>query len=173
MKTTSSLVLIILLILAGCREAAPLLLAEGAAGPFRKGMPMEEALSVAEQRYQVQQTTLSLEGFEYTVYDLVLDGELQLRLEPECSPECSLWRLWVHSPRYQTAEGIGPGSTLEEVLRHYTFSYFAAGKDIFLFVRETAMGFALDPASIPAGFNIHEAGPDKLPGHTQVAYIIP
>jgi hypothetical protein len=64
-------------------------------------------------------------------------------------PIFSAWRIVVHDPRFRTREGLGVGSTLGEVRRHYTLQV-VQGEGAFAAVVPSAnLAFMLDAVDKP------------------------
>ncbi len=156
-----------------CAQQEQRLIDNNKAGAFEKHMPMEIALHTAQEKYTVEKSSLFLEGVDYTAYDLMYDGELVMKLEPSYPDASVLWRIWIYSNRFTTAAGIGVGSTVEEVLQHYTFDVLRAeGALICLFVKEFSICFAIDPGDIPPQEAVNAGMPENLPGEAKISLIL-
>lgn len=156
-----------------CAQQEQRLIDNNKAGAFEKHMPLEKALHTAQEKYTVVKSSLFLEGNHYPVYDLMNDGQLIIKLEPSYPDASVLWRIWIYSNRYTTAAGIGVGSTVEEVLQHYTFDVLRTeGALTCLFVKELSMCFAINPDDIPPQKPVNTRMPENLPGEAKISLIL-
>ncbi len=156
-----------------CAQQDERIISNTMAGAFEKHMPMEIALHTAQEKYTVEKSSLFLEGIDYTAYDLMYDGELVMKLEPSYPDASVLWRIWIYSNRYTTSAGSGVGSTVEEVLQHYTFDVLRAeGALTCLFVKEFSICFAIDPGDIPPQRPVNKVMPENLPDEAKISLIL-
>ena len=167
--------LLVFVVFTACSRPDEFFLESGTAGPFRLEMPLDEALQIANNRYRVDTTTITLEGMESVAYDIWLDEELLLKLEPDFDSREKLWRMWVFSPRYRTDRGIGVGSSIQEVLSHYRLDFLQTEGEGFVFLRlqETDIGFALDPDALTLDWWEAGARFEEIPPDTRVVFILP
>jgi hypothetical protein len=99
------------------------LLEYGKAGIFEIGMTVDEVYNFAG-RANVKLVDLFLEGMPAPALEIQVTG---LNTGPSIIAEIgewpckqlSVWRIKVHDRRFQTKEGLGIGSTLGEIRRHY------------------------------------------------------
>jgi hypothetical protein len=157
-----------------CVQQDDFLIDNGRAGPFIKNMPLDKALQIAQEKYTVEKNTIFLEGIDYTVYDILLNSELLLKLEPSFNNEGTLWRIWIYSDRYKTNKGIGVGSTIADVLENYTYdSFLTEGSGHWLKVKETNVGFSLDSKAFTYEWMLNGAKFENIPKDTKITFIIP
>ena len=118
-------------------EVAQLLISEGVntdimyalgkdrAGLFECGMPAEdvEALSLLYGEVEIIEVDLMTEGTSNPVLELTLDNDtsktLVLELIETDDSIWSIWRIGIFSDRFMTEEGIGIGSTYEDLEDNY------------------------------------------------------
>lgn len=157
-----------------CVQQNDFLIDNGMAGPFIKNMPLDKALQIAQEKYTVEKNTIFLEGIDYLVYDIFLNAELLLKLEPSYNNESTLWRIWIYSDRYKTNKGVGVGSTVADVLENYTFDVFLTeGSGHWLKVKELSVGFNLDSKAFTYEWLLNGAKFEDIPKDTEIIYIIP
>ncbi|MDD2622658.1 MAG: hypothetical protein GX109_05560 [Bacteroidales bacterium] len=144
------------------------------AGLFKLTMNLEYALEVCKSKYVVEKSFLSLEGDNYDVYNVKLDGQLLLKLEPDCESVCKIGRIWVYSDLYKTSKGIGIGSTLEEILENYSFKFLQTEGEgsVFLQINENDINFELDPVVFTNDWWKNGAKFEDIPKETKVTMII-
>lgn len=154
-------------------EPADLILAKGQAGHVRIGMPVEEMRSQVPAGQQIRDTTLQLEGQQYTAY--VIDSpenEGGMLVEQVCEPNCQVWRISIRNPDYRTAQGLGVGSKYSEVAQHYPIAYTSLGEAGFVAVSEAnGMSFILDTSQLDQS-RLHQLKPGQVPANTLVQGIL-
>ncbi|MBD1396983.1 mechanosensitive ion channel protein MscS [Pontibacter sp. JH31] len=125
---------------------AEFLIAKGRVGSIRIGMPIDEMRQLKLPGLQLKDTTLRLEGQNYTAHVLSSDiSPSGLVIEQQCEPTCQVWRLSIRDDDYKTAQGIGIGSKFSEVQQHYPIDYTAQGEAGFVAVSKAAgFSFVLD-----------------------------
>ena len=125
---------------------------KGQIGPIRVGMP------VTEMRKQVpaqllKEVPITREGKGYKAYEIRQSGadtKAGLLVEEICEPDCKVWRIQVQNPAYKTKEGLGIGSTLADVKKHYKLSFLGAGETEIVAVSDDAkLTFMLDVSNVP------------------------
>ncbi|WP_299702345.1 mechanosensitive ion channel protein MscS [uncultured Pontibacter sp.] len=154
-------------------DPADLLISKGRVGNIRIGMPIEEMRSQVPSGQQIKDTTLQLEGQQYTAYVFSSPNSPSgLLVEQVCEPDCRVWRISVSSNAYQTAQGIGVGSKYSEVAQHYPISYTSLGEAGFVAVSETAgLSFILGSSQLDKN-QLHRMKPDQVPANTLVQGIL-
>jgi hypothetical protein len=168
-----SIVALLFALLTSCSQNNEFFLDSNRAGNFKTNMLLDEALELAYSKYEVEESTINLEGDDYIVYNLKKDGRLLLKLEPNCEPECRVWRIWVYSDLYRTKKGIGVGSTIEVVFKKYSLRYFSTeGGGYFLHVNENDLGFEIDPTPLDLEWWNAGARFEDIPSDTKVIMII-
>ncbi|SIT93769.1 mechanosensitive ion channel protein MscS [Pontibacter indicus] len=154
-------------------DPADLVLAKGQAGHVRIGMPIEEMRSQVPAGQQIRDTTLQLEGQQYTAYVISSpESEGGVLVEQVCEPNCQVWRISIRSPDYRTAQGIGVGSKYSEVAQHFPITYTSLGEAGFVAVSEThGMSFILDTKQLDQSL-LHQLKPGQVPANTLVQGIL-
>lgn len=158
-------------------EAAPdpadLLISKGRVGSIRVGMPIDDMRSQVPAGRQIKDSTLQLEGQQYTAYVFTSpDSPKGLLVEQVCEPDCRVWRISIRDDSYRTAQGIGVGSKYSEVAQHYPIAYTDRGDAGFVAVSEAAgMSFILDTSLLDQN-RLHQLNPDQVPANTLVKGII-
>ncbi len=158
-----------------CDQNKEYLLDADKAGFFKRNMLLEHALEAAKSKYDVEKSSISLEGEDYDIYNIKLDGQLLLKLEPDCENACIIWRIWVYSDLYKTNKGIGVGSTIEDILEKYSFKFLqtGGGGSVFLQLNEIDINLELDPEALTDEWWKNGAKFKDLPKDTKVSLIIP
>ncbi|RAK69904.1 hypothetical protein [Hymenobacter edaphi] len=153
-----------------------LLLKPGYVGPLRLNMKEADLLTLLPPS-TLTQTTRSLEGIEYPVYEYRPDdapaGSAPLLLEMVGAVEDGgnrLWRVQLQDARYRTAEGIGVGSTYGEARRAYGVQTIERAEGRLVAVSErVGMTWVLDKT----GLNLNRAlRKDDIPPATRITGII-
>ncbi|MFD2247033.1 mechanosensitive ion channel protein MscS [Pontibacter ruber] len=141
-------------------------------GSVQIGMPIEEIRQHVPQGYTITDTTLRMEGQDYTAYVLHAgNGGKGLLVEQQCEPECKVWRLRVRDADYKTAQGIGIGSKYGEVQKSFPISYVGPGEGNFVAVSEkTGMTFVLNVSQLPKD-RLSKLKPADVPANTIVESI--
>jgi hypothetical protein len=126
-------------------------LAPGQAGLVRVNMTVAELKAAVPTGILVEKE-INREGQLYTVYEVLNDSfsqETGLVAEPRCELECRIYRIEVRDRKYQTAEGVGIGSTYGEIRRAYTISYATAEEgNVVAVAEEQGMSFLLDQGGL-------------------------
>lgn len=121
-------------------------------GPVRVGMPVAEMRKVVPAP-QLKEVPITREGKGYKAYEIrqsESDPQAGLLIEEICQPTCKVWRIQVHNPAYKTKEGLGIGSTLGDVKKHYKISFLGTGETEIVAVSEDAkLTFMLDVSKVP------------------------
>ena len=152
---------------------ADFVLTKGRAGHIRIGMPIEELQAQLREGHLLQDTTLSLEGQDYTAYIFKENNaSAGLLVEQLCEPECRVWRIRVRDHAYKTPQGIGIGSTYSDLQQHYTINYISLGESGLVAVAEDAgLSFLLDTAKM-GKLPQHKLKPADVPANTLVKAIL-
>jgi hypothetical protein len=118
-------------------------------GAIQIGMPVATLKQVIPAG-QLRETTISLEGQDYKAYEI--GGQpADLLVEERCAPACRVWRVRVQDPAYRTPEGLGVGSTLGQVKKHYAISFLGPGETGLVAVASRQkITFMLDVSHLPA-----------------------
>ena len=120
----------------------------GQVGAIKTGMPTAD-LEQAIPAGQLHETSIHLEGQAYKAYEVNLHGGGVL-VEETCDPACRVWRIQVRNPAYRTAEGLGVGSSLGEVKKHYPISFLGSGEtEIVAVSNQKKITFMLDVSHLP------------------------
>lgn len=154
-------------------DPANLVISEGRAGHVRIGMPIEEMRSQVPAGQQIRDTTLQLEGQQFTAY-VVSTPESQpgMLVEQICEPNCQVWRISIRDANYRTAQGIGVGSKYSEVALHHPITYTSKGEAGFVAVSEkSGMSFILDASQLDKN-SLHKLKPEQVPANTLVRGIL-
>ncbi|MDX5420293.1 MAG: mechanosensitive ion channel protein MscS [Hymenobacteraceae bacterium] len=152
---------------------AEFILAKGRVGSIRIGMPIDKLRQLKLPGLQLKDTTLSLEGQNYTAYVFSSDKSPSgLVVEQQCEPTCQVWRLSIRDDDYRTAQGIGIGSKYAEVQQHYRIDYTAQGEAGFVAVSEAAgISFILDKSQL-SKMRLDKLKPENVPANTLVKGIL-
>ncbi|CAA9237760.1 MAG: hypothetical protein AVDCRST_MAG95-1295 [uncultured Adhaeribacter sp.] len=139
-------------------------------GPIRVGMAVNTLLKTIPAEI-LKEVPITREGRGNRAYEIrrqAAADQPSLLVEETCEPICKVWRIHVQDPAFKTKEGLGVGSTLAEVKKHYKISYLGAGEtEIVAIADEAKITFLLDvskvsPAQVPR-LNVN-----NTPGHTPV-----
>lgn len=154
-------------------DPANFVIRKGSVGNIRIGMPIEDMRSQVPTGQQIKDTTLQLEGQQYTAYVFSSpNSPAGLLVEQACEPDCRVWRISVRGDDYKTAQGIGLGSKYGEAAQLYPISYTSMGDAGFVAVSEdTGMSFILDTSSLDKN-RLHQLKPDQIPANTLVRGIL-
>ncbi|PSR52533.1 hypothetical protein AHMF7605_02825 [Adhaeribacter arboris] len=126
-------------------------------GPIRIGMPVNEMRKTIPTQL-VKEVAITREGRGYHAYEIrhsEKNTQAGLRVEETCEPTCKVWRVLVQDPAYKTKEGLGIGSTLGEVKKHYKITYLGAG--------ETEIVAVSDEAKLTFMLNVSKVPPKQVP----------
>jgi len=149
------------------------LLESGKVGYFTKGMPIEEALQIANEHYSVKKSSITLEGHKVQVWDVHDAGELLLQFETRnYDYNKTLWRTWVKSDRYKTVDGIGIGSSISEVLDVYSNVDLQIEGGFSINVDELDLGLMLDGSNVPDSWWSNGMKDSDFPKSTKIRLII-
>lgn len=96
-------------------------------------MLLDSALSVGNRYFVVEKDSIELEGDDFVVYNVMLDNEVLLQIEPDCAENCTVYRYFLHSDKFRTAEGLGVGSTSQDILSTYEFEEYNYGEGAIFF----------------------------------------
>jgi hypothetical protein len=123
------------------------------AGPVKINMSVADLKKVIPAN-QLKEVKVTREGHAYKAYQIkknASDAQPGLQAEEICEPNCRVSRVQVLDSTYKTPEGIGIGSTLGEVKKHYPISYLGPGETGIVAVSETKkITFILDVSKVPA-----------------------
>ncbi|RDC65108.1 hypothetical protein [Adhaeribacter pallidiroseus] len=122
-------------------------------GPIQIGMAVNAMRKRVPAEF-IKEIPITREGRGNRAYEIRQSpGEQKagLLIEETCEPTCQVWRVHVQNPAYKTKEGLGVGSTLGEVKKHYKISYLGAGETEIVAVSDDAkLTFMLDVSKVPA-----------------------
>ncbi len=154
-------------------QAADFTLTKGRAGAIRIGMSIAELRQLQLGGQQLRDTTLQLEGQDYTAYTLRnADGTPGLLIEQQCEPDCQIWRIRVLGNNYKTAQGLGVGAKYGEVAHQFPISHATLGDAGLVAVSERAgMSFLLDTSTLDPN-KLHQLKPNQIPANTLVRSIL-
>lgn len=123
-------------------------IAPGQAGPIQIGMDINELKKAWPG--QLQETVRHYEGEQSRAYQIG-NFESGVLVEEKCQPACQVWRIQVRDAAYRTGEGLGVGSTLGEVKKHYPLSFLGPGEtEIVAIAKDKKFTFLLDVSGLPA-----------------------
>jgi hypothetical protein len=149
-------------------------LAPGRAGGIRLGMLRNEVFEAYRPR-QVRETDLRLEGMPSPALEIRLPGgpsDHPSLIAELTESRASVWRIRVYDPRFRTAEGIGPGSTLGEIRRVYTIDGIFTGEgNTVARVEKLGMSFVLDPSAVPEDFH-RPNNPRTIPETAPIGWVL-
>ena len=127
---------------------ARLRISPGQVGPIQIGMEVNQLKKLLPG--QLQETALHLEGEPFKAYQIG-SFESGILVEEKCAPTCQVWRIQVRDAAYRTSEGLGVGSTLGEVKKHYPISFLGPGETEIVAVSDKRkITFLLDVSALPA-----------------------
>ncbi|PVY42997.1 mechanosensitive ion channel protein MscS [Pontibacter virosus] len=154
-------------------DPANLVISQGRVGHVRIGMPIAEMRSQVPAGQQIRDTTLQLEGQQYTAYALSGPENAEgILIEQICEPDCQVWRISIRNPDYRTTQGIGIGSKYSEITQHHPIAYTSLGEAGFVAVSEAdGMSFILNTNQLNQG-RLHQLKPDQVPANTLVQGIL-
>ena len=122
-------------------------------GPIQIGMAVNAMRKRVPAEF-LKEVPITREGRGYRAYEIrqsPADQKAGLLVEETCEPTCQVWRVHVQNPAYKTKEGLGVGSTLGEVKKHYKLNYLGAGETEIVAVSDEAkLTFMLDVSKVPA-----------------------
>jgi hypothetical protein len=129
-------------------EAARYRISPSQVGAIKIGMPVADLKKVIPAS-QLKETNIHLEGQGYKAY-AIGPHQAGLLVEETCEPACRVWRIQVRNPAYRTAEGLGVGSSLGEVKKHYPISFLGSGEtEIVAVSNQQKITFMLDVSQLP------------------------
>lgn len=130
-------------------------LAPGRAGALRLGMHADSVLAVYGPGI-VREVDLQLEGMPTPALEIRLPEGPADRpsLTAEFNPQTRMvYRIRVRDPRFRTGEGIGPGSTLNDLRARHSVRDIVHGEgNTVAVVPGLGMSFLLDPDAVPESF---------------------
>lgn len=122
-------------------------------GPIQINAPVAELKNKIPPSL-LNETSITREGRGYKAYEVrkqATDSEPALRVEESCEPDCRVWRIQVRDSAFKTPEGIGIGTTLGMVKKHYPISFLGPGEtEIVAVAADRHLTFMLDVSKIPA-----------------------
>ncbi len=122
-------------------------------GPIQIGMAVNAMRKRVPAEF-LKEVPITREGRGYRAYEIrqtPTDQKAGLLIEETCEPACQVWRVHVQNPAYKTKEGLGVGSTLGDVKKHYKLNYLGAGETEIVAVSDDAkLTFMLDVSKVPA-----------------------
>ncbi|QMU29802.1 hypothetical protein [Adhaeribacter radiodurans] len=128
------------------------LISRGQIGPIRIGMTINEMRKTVPAAL-LKEVPITKEGRGNLAYEIrrsEKENKAGLRVEETCEPTCKVWRVLVYDSAYKTKEGLGIGSTLGDVKKHYKITYLGAGEtEIVAVADEAKLTFMLDVSKVP------------------------
>jgi hypothetical protein len=154
-------------------DPADFVLAKGRAGDIRIGMSIEELKAQIREGQLLKDTTLNLEGQDYTAYVFKeSNASAGLLVEQLCEPECRVWRIRVRTDDFKTPAGVGIGSKYGDLQQHYTIRQVSMGEAGLVAVAEDAgFSFILDTDHM-GKLPLHKLKPADVPANTLVKGIL-
>lgn len=129
-----------------------LLITRSQIGDIKIGMPVA-ALRKVIPANRLKEVSIYKKGQGYKAYEVRTkagDAQAALRIEEKCEPECQVWRIQVMDRAYRTTTGLGIGSSLGEIRKHYPISYLGTGETEIVAVSEKEkITFMLDVSHLP------------------------
>jgi hypothetical protein len=117
-------------------------------GAIKIGMAVSQLRQVVPAG-QLREVAITKEGKGYKAYEIGR-RPAGLLVEEICEPGCRVWRIQVKDAAYRTPEGLGIGSTLGEVKKHYPISFLGAGEtEIVAVSGQQKITFMLDVSKLP------------------------
>lgn len=164
---------IIILIFSLSKVDAQLVISSNSVGPFTSKMNLNSALKIAEDLYLVESDSMELEGDRFPIYNLIYDGIVSMKIEPDCEDECKVWRYWIYGDEIRTKEDLGIGNTIDEFLKVYTLDEFLIGEgSIFFTVKELEVSMMIDQSLVPDTWWTSGMDFDQIPKSSTVSMII-
>jgi hypothetical protein len=143
----------------------------GIAGVFAIGSSEHDTFeaSLVYSNGTVNSVEVMQEGMVSTAVEMDFGDSGKITMDLSDSDH-SVCRIMVDSPLFQTEEGIGTGSTYDELLNNYSFDgiYWGDNGDPLVVVEEAGMSFLLEPGD---WWQMGEVQGD-VPGNTEITSII-
>lgn len=135
------------------------------------GDNVDEFISEVKQRYTVKKEITQLEGDEYDIYNVYENKQKKYSIEPNFDQPDIIYRIWVYSSKFKTAEGIGIGSTLSEIKSKYQIESISTEDGLHVFVKEISVCFIMDTSKLPEDW-WGKMDIEKIPANLAVVEII-
>ncbi|MEI6765777.1 MAG: hypothetical protein WCM76_09060 [Bacteroidota bacterium] len=127
------------------------LICEGHVGKIEINMDVAN-LEKLFRKENIEEKNVSNEGIDSKMYYITVDGKPDaLIIEPICTDICEVSRIFIHSTKYKTKDGIGVGSTFGELKKVYTIQSLTGNEDggIFVYAEQLSqIAFEVKPADL-------------------------
>jgi len=146
-------------------------LKSGIAGVFAVGSSEDDTFeaSLVYSSGTIEEIELMAEGMAYPALEMNFDdsGSILLELSDTDRTVC---RIEINSPLFKTEEGVGIGSTYDDLLNNYSFDGISWGDngDPLVVVEEAGMSFLLEPGD---WWQMGEVQGD-IPGNTEITSVL-
>lgn len=116
------------------------------------GMPINKAISVVDSRInlEIKKETESIEGEEYTVYNVYSIDTLMYQIDIEGRDTSYVSRIKIYTDRWKTQKGIGVGNTLKDLREVYTLLEANTGEgEIVISTKENTIQYVIGFLEVP------------------------
>jgi hypothetical protein len=146
-------------------------LAKNTAGSMALGMAVDKLYSIYGKA-NIKQVDLESEGQPTPALEIYLRGDKKDKPSLVAAIEgVIIGSAIIYNPRFRTDKGIGVGSLLGDLRKHYKVNWIGSGEGIVVArVDELGMSFVLNPDDIPKTWT---ASDDKsMPNKTRIISIL-
>ncbi|MCD6588468.1 MAG: hypothetical protein J7K88_07950 [Candidatus Fermentibacteraceae bacterium] len=152
-------------------EAILYTLKPGIAGVFAVGSSEHDTFeaSLVYSNGTIEEIELMAEGMAYPALKMTFEDSSSILLELS-DTDRTVCRIDINSPLFKTEEGVGIGSTYDDLLSNYSFNGISWGDngDPLVVVEDAGMSFLLDPGD---WWQMGEVQ-GEIPGDTEVTSVI-
>jgi len=146
-------------------------LKSGIAGVFAVGSSENDTFeaALAYSSGTIEEIELMAEGMAYPALEMNFEDSGSILLELS-DTDRTVSRIEINSPLFKTEEGIGIGSTYDDLLNNYSFDgiSWGDGGDPLVVVEEAGMSFLLEPGD---WWQMGEVQGD-IPGNTEITSVL-